>query len=90
MGAPSDYTEWQLGEQSIGGMLAIQAEMGPIPPNWLPYFLVDDCDATAAQAEAAGGQILMPPMDILTVGRFTVIQDPQGASFAVIKLLPMA
>lgn len=89
-GAPEDYTEWQLGEQSIGGMLAIQPEMGPIPPNWLPYFLVQDCDATAAKASAAGGTICMQPMDIPDVGRFTVIQDPQGASFAVIKLLPMA
>ncbi len=89
-GAPSDYTEWQTGGQSIGGMLAIQAEMGPIPPNWLPYFMVDDCDATAAKASAAGGKIAMPPMDIPNVGRFTVIHDPQGAVFAVIKLLNAA
>lgn len=89
-GAPANYTEWQVGEQSIGGMLAIEPEMGPVPPNWLPYFMVDDCDASAAKASAAGGQILMQPMDIPTVGRFAVIQDPQGASFAVIKLLPMA
>jgi predicted enzyme related to lactoylglutathione lyase len=85
-GAPSDYTEWQHGDESIGGMLKIEPDMGPVPPNWLPYFMVDDCDATAQQAAELGGKICMPPTDIPGVGRFTVIQDPQGATFAVIKL----
>lgn len=87
--APLDYTEWHLGEQSIGGMLAIQPQMGPMPPNWLPYFMVDDCDASTTKATAAGGQVMMSPMDIPAVGRFSVLQDPQGAIFAVIMLLSM-
>jgi predicted enzyme related to lactoylglutathione lyase len=28
----------------------------------------------------------VPPTDIPNVGRFSVIQDPQGAMFAIIKL----
>jgi predicted enzyme related to lactoylglutathione lyase len=36
-------------------------------------------DATAAKAEELGGKILMPPTDIPNVGRFSVLQDPQGA-----------
>ena len=60
--------------------------MGPVPPNWLPYFMVEDCNATADKAAASGGKLMMPPMDIPNVGRFAVIQDPQGAAFAIIKL----
>lgn len=81
-----NYTEWQLGGQSIGGMMKIMPEMGPVPPNWLPYFMVDDCNATADKAKTSGGKLLVPPTDIENVGRFSVIQDPQGATFAIIKL----
>jgi predicted enzyme related to lactoylglutathione lyase len=49
------------------------------PPNWGCYVTVSDVDATAAKAEELGGKILMPPTDIPNVGRFSVLQDPQGA-----------
>lgn len=84
--AGGTYTEWQNGGQSIGGMMEIMPEMGPVPPNWLPYFMVDDCDAIAGKAAESGGKLFMPPTDIPNVGRFSVIQDPQGATFAIIKL----
>jgi uncharacterized protein len=80
------YTEWRRGETSVGGMIAIQPEWGPMPPNWMPYFAVADCDATAKKAESLGGRTMMPPRDIPEVGRFAILRDPQGASFAVIKL----
>jgi predicted enzyme related to lactoylglutathione lyase len=86
MGEQGIYTEWQSGGQSIGGMMEIMPEMGPVPPNWLPYFMVDDCNATAEKASATGGKLMVPPTDIPNVGRFSVVQDPQGAVFAIIKL----
>jgi len=86
MGAMGVYTEWQNGGQSIGGMMEIAPQMGPVPPNWLPYFMVEDCDATTAKATSTGGKAMVPPTDIPNVGRFSVLQDPQGATFAVIKL----
>jgi uncharacterized protein len=84
--APGGYTEWMNGEQAIGGMMEITPEMGPVPPNWLPYFMVEDCDATANKAKELGGQLQVPPMDIPKVGKFSVVRDPQGATFAIIKL----
>lgn len=86
MGGMGVYTEWQNGGQSIGGMMEIAPEMGPVPPNWLPYVMVEDCNATADKAAATGGKLMVPPQDIPNVGRFSVIQDPQGATFAIIKL----
>jgi uncharacterized protein len=84
--APGGYTEWVNAGQPIGGMMEITPEMGPVPPNWLPYFMVADCDGSADKAKELGGKLQVPPMDIANVGKFSVIQDPQGAMFAIIKL----
>lgn len=86
MGDMGVYVEWQNKDQSIGGMMEIGKEMKGVPPNWLPYFRVEDCDAAAAKAKASGGKLMSPPQDIPKVGRFSVITDPQGATFAIIKL----
>jgi uncharacterized protein len=80
------YTEWLISDRAVGGMIQIAPEWGPMPPNWTPYFLVEDCDATAQRALQLGGRQLVPARDIENVGRFTMIQDPQGACFAIIKL----
>jgi len=55
------------------------------PPTWLPYFAVADTDATVARAKKLGANVYMAPEDIPNVGRFAVLSDPQGATFAVIK-----
>ncbi len=80
-----EYTEWINGEQPIGGMMPLQGPPG-VPPHWLLYFTVEDADAAAAKAQALGGQVYVPPTDIPNTGRFTVLADPQGGAFAVIKL----
>ena len=80
-----DYTLFKQGERMKGGMMAIQPEWGPVPPHWLVYFGVTDCDASAATAERLGGTVSVPPTDVPSVGRFAMLRDPQGAVFAVIK-----
>ena len=80
------YTIFKRGNAQAGGMMAKPAEMGPIPSHWLVYFQVDDCDGYAAKAKGLGGKVAVPPTDIPSIGRFSVLQDPQGATFAVIKL----
>lgn len=79
-----EYTEWTVGGKSIGGM--IQSHTPQFPSYWIPYFAVADCDATVAKAKAAGANLYVEPQDIPTVGRFAVLADPQGATFAVIKV----
>lgn len=85
-----DYTELSVGdpvpENSVGGMMEIKKEWGPIPPHWMVYFMVDDCDAVVNKAISLGATIIKPPDDIPEVGRFAVIQDPQGGMFSVIRL----
>ncbi len=83
---PTSYTMLLNGERPAGGMLQMTPEWGDVPPHWIVYFAVDDCDAGAARARSLGADIRVPPTDIPTVGRFSLMQDPQGAVFAIISL----
>ncbi len=81
------YYEWKNGDSSIGGMMPMVGdEWQGIPPHWMVYFAVADCDATAEKVKELGGKVCVPPTDIPNVGRFSVVNDPQGAVFSVITL----
>jgi predicted enzyme related to lactoylglutathione lyase len=62
--------------------------MGSMPTAWAPYFAVADTDETVRRAEELGASVLHPPHD-LTVGRWAMLRDPQGAMFNVIAVTPM-
>ena len=80
------YTEWKVGDRSVGGMMQKPAEMpAEVPCHWAVYFTVTDAAATVAQIEKLGGSVVMPPRDI-EPGIFAVVADPQGAVFQVIQL----
>jgi uncharacterized protein len=79
------YVVFRQGEHMTGGMRAIRPEWGAVPPHWLVYFSVEDCDATLARAERLGGVVESPPADISGIGRCAILCDPQGARFAVIR-----
>lgn len=83
---PITYTMFRLGGKDVGGMMAIQENMGPVPPHWALYFSVADCDRTVTQALEKGGSIVWPAMDVPNVGRMAGLRDPQGAVFAIVRL----
>ena len=83
------YTAFLLDEKPVAGMYKMPEEMGEMPSHWLPYFTVEDCDQTSAKAQEMGATVLQPPTDIPGTGRFSVLLDPQGAAFAIIKMEPM-
>ncbi|MEW6765760.1 MAG: VOC family protein [Pseudomonadota bacterium] len=78
------YTVVKAGGNGVGGIMPMPADAEGTPPMWGSYVTVDDVDATARTAESLGGKILVPPRDIPEVGRFCVIQDPQGAVISAI------
>jgi predicted enzyme related to lactoylglutathione lyase len=83
---PTTYTEWQLGEKTVGGMMPQDGDTpAGMPSFWLTYFAVADTDASLKQAEELGASMVMAPMDIPT-GRFAVVKDPHGALFGIIAL----
>jgi len=85
------YTEWQLNGKSIAGGM----EIGPsginlpaqVPPHWLVYIGSADVDATTKKAKDLGGKVNMEPADF-PGGRFSVITDPTGAVFGILKMSP--
>ncbi len=83
------YTLVKVGESQVGGIMAVPPQAKGMPPAWGVYVTVSDVDATARTAEKLGGKIIVPPQDIPDVGRFCVIQDPQGAFVSAITYIPM-
>lgn len=82
--APASYTTLRLADEGFpcGGVgpLFDEPEAG-----WLVYFLVDDTDAAADSAAAAGGTVESPPEDT-QFGRMAVLADLHGARFAVMRV----
>jgi predicted enzyme related to lactoylglutathione lyase len=84
---PTEYTSFSVGERANAGMMEMTADWpADVPPHWLVYFAVADCEASTEQAKSLGATIIMPPTDAGETGRFSVIQDPQGAVFSIIKM----
>jgi predicted enzyme related to lactoylglutathione lyase len=54
----------------------------PAPPHWLPYFGIDDIERGLAKVTELGGSTLAGPIDI-GIAKIGIVQDPQGATFAI-------
>jgi predicted enzyme related to lactoylglutathione lyase len=54
-----------------------------IPPFWLSFISVSSVDRTIKKATAAGGSLMMGPMDVPHAGRMAILGDPSGAGFAI-------
>jgi predicted enzyme related to lactoylglutathione lyase len=61
---------------------AISPAQDPGPPRWTTYINVDDVDEVTRKAEAAGGKVVVPPMDVMAAGRMAIFMDPTGAFIA--------
>lgn len=81
----SDYIHIKNGEQHIGGIPPARFLPPNVPPHWLAYVLVTDCDSSTSQAQALGAKVVVPAMSMEDVGRWSIIADPQGAVFALFQ-----
>jgi predicted enzyme related to lactoylglutathione lyase len=81
------YTVFTAGEASVCGMMELpkNASRAGEKPMWIGYICVDDVDAVADRIKLLGGAVHVPPVDILYVSRFSVVSDPQMATFALFK-----
>ncbi len=75
------YRMFQQGEQNVAGLMAHMQEGQPTA--WATYVSVADADETAAKVKAAGGSVLVEPMDVMDIGRMAFFADPAGAVFGV-------
>ena len=75
-----DYTTIKVDGRDVGGIFTVPDAQ----PDWRVYFAVADTDATTAIADSNGATVLTQPKDT-PFGRMAVIQDPQGAIFALMS-----
>ena len=81
------YHVIRTGDEETGGIMPIPPQAGDHRPTWGIYVTVDNVDETVKLAEQLGGKIHQPPTDIPGVGKFAILQDPQGAFISVITYL---
>ena len=81
------YTVFKADDQPVAGLMAKPSE-GPAaaaPTVWTSYVTVDDVDARTARVANAGGVVLSGPVNIPSVGRLAIIQDPTGGVIGIMK-----
>ncbi|MEA2466627.1 MAG: uncharacterized protein QOJ57_753 [Thermoleophilaceae bacterium] len=77
------YGSFKLDGRLVAGLLPMGPQFPPgVPPHWVPYFGVEDLEASAEKAQELGGQVLAGPIAV-PAGRFLVLRDPQGAAFCI-------
>ncbi len=79
------YTVVSANGDEVAGIMTMPEDSKDMPPTWGIYITVDNLSDTIILTKELGGKILVEPMDIPNVGKFCVIQDPQGAWFAPIE-----
>jgi len=77
-------------DSGVGGVMKLpdSAKQMGAPPHWMMYIGTPNVDETVTKIVQLGGRVHKQAEDIPTVGRFAVVQDPFGASFAVFTPKP--
>jgi uncharacterized protein len=78
-----DYTLINVGEGMGGGMM--KSPMPDALPQWVPYVLVDNVEASTKKAKSLGATVLADVTEIPGMGWFSMLVDPTGAAFALWK-----
>lgn len=81
--SPGEYWGIFVGESLNAGMMQNPT---PAPDHWLAYFTVPaTLEAAADDIDSSGGNVVVPPTEIPSGGRFAVACDPQGSYFALFE-----
>jgi len=75
------YSMFKLGQAPVAAISPLFDETQST--GWTVCLSVRDADETAAKVAEHGGTALMPPIDVFELGRYGVLADPTGASFAI-------
>jgi predicted enzyme related to lactoylglutathione lyase len=82
MGPQGVYLIFGADGAQRGGIYKLNQERSS-RPYWLGYAEVASADAAAAAATAAGGKVIVGPLEVPGGGRIVQVIDPSGAMFAV-------
>jgi predicted enzyme related to lactoylglutathione lyase len=77
------YSQVFVGDLSYSGVMDATKNLpAGVPSTWLAYITVDDAEATVAQAEKLGAEIVMGAVPT-PYGTLASLKDPLGAVFCV-------
>lgn len=79
------YTLFQKNGQDVAGMMNPTTGTPDKGSFWHAYVAVEDVDACARRAPLLGGRLVVPPHDVLDVGRICIVADPTGAVAALMQ-----
>jgi predicted enzyme related to lactoylglutathione lyase len=67
-----------------GGRQLASLQRGPagMPAHWLAYVQVDSLSAARERTAALGGKLMVEEIRVPGMGAFSVLQDPEGTTFA--------
>lgn len=82
------YNILMSGEETVGGAVAQRHEGAP--SMWLPWVHIEEVDSAVNRAAEAGGNVIAPCFDVPGVGRLSIVADPVGGVFGLIKPAPRA
>jgi predicted enzyme related to lactoylglutathione lyase len=79
------YALARLGSAPVAGIVDVSA-IPDAGPQWISFMSIEDVDKKVALVTANGGQVLLAPRDVATIGRAAVVADPQGAPIGLVTL----
>jgi len=80
------YNLLKSGDTMVGGAMTQMHEGAP--SMWLPWVRVEDVDGAVDRAGKGGGNVIAPLFDVPGVGRLSILADPAGGVFGVMKPAP--
>jgi predicted enzyme related to lactoylglutathione lyase len=80
------YTEFKVNGQEWAGCMDMPPMVpAEVPSYWMPYFQAEEPAAKAQEAAGLGATVLVPFMERAEVA-FSVVQDPHGSTFGLLKV----
>ena len=84
MGGYADYVMQMPGSSApAAGICHARGPNAGLPPQWIPYIMVANLDASIDACTKRGGRLIAGPRPSGPGSRFCVIEDPAGAVAAI-------
>jgi predicted enzyme related to lactoylglutathione lyase len=82
------YWQIDIGGAGEGGIMPMPDMVPPeVPAYWLDYFGTADIAASIAKAKELGATVTVEPAAVGGMVSFAVLEDPAGATFALMQPL---
>lgn len=85
VGSSTDYNIFPVNAEDPCLGVIESTKLGKGKAVWVPYLIVDSIDDAIARAELAGAKVVIQPSEIAGYGCYCVIEDPFGATTALLE-----